>query len=301
MNDAELIPRDVRARLGTLRLLPRGAAGGDGVGQHGSRSRGAGLEFAQYRGYEPGDEPRRIDWKLYARSDRHFVREAERDSPLTAWIVLDASASMNQADGAHPGYAKLDAARQLAACTIEVALRQGDRFGLVAVSGADVRRVPTAAGPRQRDRCLVELGRLRGAGAWPEEAALRAALERVAPGELVLLVSDFFDAPIADLATRLARARRDVLTIQLISTEERAFPFRGGHRFRDPETGRERRVDAGAVRGDFLERFGAARERLARRFAALGIRHASHVLDEPVDGALRRVFAATATQVGNAQ
>lgn len=76
------IPADVRSRLKALRLLRR-AAGAQGIGQHASRSRGAGLEFAQYRAYEPGDELRQIDWKLYARSDRFFVRESERESPVT--------------------------------------------------------------------------------------------------------------------------------------------------------------------------------------------------------------------------
>ncbi|PZQ21436.1 MAG: DUF58 domain-containing protein, partial [Stenotrophomonas acidaminiphila] len=95
----DLIPADVRSRLKDLRLTARRAIGAQGIGVHHSRSRGAGLEFAQYRAYEPGDELRQIDWKLYARSDRFFVREAERESPLTVWIVLDATASMNQRDG----------------------------------------------------------------------------------------------------------------------------------------------------------------------------------------------------------
>ncbi|WP_155518724.1 DUF58 domain-containing protein, partial [Xanthomonas euvesicatoria] len=73
-----LIPSDVRSRLRGLQLRARHAQGAHGIGQHASRSRGAGLEFAQYRAYEPGDALRQIDWKLYARSDRFFVREAER-------------------------------------------------------------------------------------------------------------------------------------------------------------------------------------------------------------------------------
>ena len=93
MPDA-LIPPEVRARLPELRLGARRAVGYRGIGLHRSRSRGAGLEFAQYRAYEPGDEPRQIDWKLYARSDRFFVREAERESPLAVWLLVDASASM---------------------------------------------------------------------------------------------------------------------------------------------------------------------------------------------------------------
>jgi hypothetical protein len=130
-----LIPPDVRARLKDLRLRARHGAGGDGLGQHASKSRGAGLEFVQYRAYEPGDEPRRIDWKLFARSDRYFVRESERDSPLTLWLVVDATASMAQADTVRPQWRKIDAAKTLAACAIQLALQQGDRFGLIALDG----------------------------------------------------------------------------------------------------------------------------------------------------------------------
>jgi len=293
-----LIPPDLRARLRDLRLTARSGAGGDGLGQHASRSRGAGLEFAQYRAYEPGDELRRIDWKLYARSDRYFVREAERDSPLTAWAVVDASASMRQADAARAGFCKLDAAKILAACLFELALRQGDRFGLIALAGNAPVFVPAGTGPRQRDRCLLELARLGAAGGWPEESALRPLWERVQPPAVVAVLSDFFDDAAVELALRLAAARREVLTVQLLSAEERDFPFAGGHRFRDPESGTERRVEAAAVRKDYLERFAAARAGLARRFAAAGVRHAEHVLDRPLDEPLRVFFAPGAARTG---
>src|SRR6188768_2291727 len=89
----DALPPDVRARLRGLRLYARRARASGGLGQHLSRSRGAGIEFSQYRPYEQGDEPRRIDWKLYARSDRHYVRESERDSAHTLWLLVDATAS----------------------------------------------------------------------------------------------------------------------------------------------------------------------------------------------------------------
>ncbi|MBA8883584.1 DUF58 domain-containing protein [Dokdonella fugitiva] len=301
MTTPVLVPADVRARLRELRLALRSHAGGDGLGQHSSRSRGAGLEFAQYRAYEPGDEPRRIDWKLYARSDRFFVREAERDSPLTAWIIVDASASMRQADRAQPGRSKLDAAKTLAACVIELALRQGDRFGLVVLGGDAPRVVPAGGGARQRDRCVLELVQCRPAGAWPGEASARTLWERVAPSSLVVLLSDFFDEAAVLLAERLASARREVASIQLIGADERDFPFEGGHRFVDPESPAERRVEAGRARADFLARFAAARAELARRLTARGIRHAEYVLDEPADLPLRRLFGARASDpVGEA-
>lgn len=286
----DLIPPDVRARLRGLHLFARGNAGGDGLGQHASRSRGAGLEFAQYRAYEPGDEPRRIDWKLYARSDRYFVREAERDSPLTAWLIIDATASMRQADIARPDVSKLDAAKAIAACAIELALRQGDRFGLIALGGSTQLLVPAGAGPRQRDRCLLELARINAAGSWPGIASQRPLRERIARDALVVFLSDFFDDAAVELAELLALARREVLTVQILAGDERDFPFSGGQRFLDPESGIERRVDANAVRQDFLERFGAARANLARDFTARGIRHVEHVLGEPSDAPLQRFF-----------
>jgi uncharacterized protein (DUF58 family) len=293
MSVPALIPADVRARLRDLRLAQRSHAGGDGLGQHSSRSRGAGLEFAQYRAYEPGDEPRRIDWKLYGRSDRYFVREAERDSPLTAWIVVDATASMRHADAADRARSKLDAARTLAACVIELALRQGDRFGLVVLGGDAPRAVPAGAGARHRDRCVLELLQCRPGGPWPGESAVRPLWERIAPASLVVLLSDFFDDATVALAERLASARRDVASVQIVGADERDFPFRGSHRFVDPESPAERRVDAARARDDFLRRFAAARAQLARRFAALGIRHAGYVLDQPVDRPLRALFGAS--------
>jgi len=288
---ATLIPPDVRARLRDLRIASRRSAGGDGLGQHASRSRGAGLEFAQYRAYEPGDEPRRIDWKLYARSDRYFVREAERDSPLDLWLLLDATASMRQADQARPGYAKFDALRGLVACVIDIALRQGDRFGVVVIGGAMPLAIPLGSDARHRDRCLLELSRVQAAGTWPQEQALHAAAARIAAHSLVLMLSDFFDAAAFELARRLAGAGREVLTLQMLAADERDFPFAGGHRFLDPESAEQRRVEAAAVRDDFRARFSAARETLAANAAALGIRHAAHVIDEALDAPLRTLFA----------
>ena len=296
MPGRDLIPPDVRARLRTLRLAGRRAAGGDGFGLHRSRSRGAGLEFAQYRAYEPGDEPRQVDWKLYARSDRFFVREAERDSPLTAWVLVDATASMGQSDAARTDYSRLDAARALAACVLELAVRQGDRFGVAAIGGDGLRLVPAGAGPRHRDRCLHELRGVRAGGAWPAEAALRPLWERIGAGQLALLLSDDFDDGAVTLMERLSAARSEGLNVQLLTVGERDFPFRGGHRFVDPETGAERVGDGEATRDRFLQRFAEARRQLDARLAAAGVRRAEFVLDEPLDQPLRRLFAPVAAE-----
>lgn len=287
---ADFIPPQVRARLKDLRLTSRRAVGLQGIGLHHSRSRGAGLEFAQYRAYEPGDELRQVDWKLYARSDRFFVREAERESPLAVWVLIDATASMAQEDAARPGWSRLSAAKGLAACIAELALRQGDRFGLVALHGDGVRLVAPGGGVRQRDRVLLELHGLSARGRWPAPEQLRPLWERIGAGDLVVLLSDAFDEGAIEVATRLAAARREVAAIQILTAEERDFPFRGGHRFHDPETGEELLGDGAAMREDFLARFAAARRELQARLDASGIRHAQYVLDQALDLPLRRLF-----------
>ena len=286
----DLIPADVRSRLKDLRLTARRAIGAQGIGVHHSRRRGAGLEFAQYRAYEPGDELRQIDWKLYARSDRFFVREAERDSPLTVWIMLDATASMAQGDGARG--TRFDAARSLAACIAELALRQGDRFGLLVLHGDGVRLVAPGNGVRQRDQLLLALHGLRADGAFPAQERLGPVFERIGAGDLVLMLSDWFDDAMPALAERLAAARREVLAIQLLTADERDFPFTGGHRFRDPETGEELLGDAAALRADYLRRFADAQSVLDACLDAAGIRHARHYTDQPLDLPLRRLFGA---------
>lgn len=276
-----LIPSDVRSRLRGLQLRARHAQGAHGIGQHASRSRGAGLEFAQYRAYEPGDALRQIDWKLYARSDRFFVREAERESPLTLWLLLDATASAGQADHARPGGTRLQAMATLAACAAEIALQQGDQVGLFAVHGA---------GPRQRDRLWLALHGLRAGGRWPGMAAVRPLWERIATHALVLSIGDGFDEELNAALEKLAAARREVMQLQVLTRDERDFDFSGGHRFRDPETGEELLGDGAAMRAEYLQRFGAAQRAQQARWRAAGIAHALHHLDAAPDAALRQLF-----------
>jgi uncharacterized protein (DUF58 family) len=290
MSFPDLIPADVRARLKDLRLHARRISSGQGIGQHASRSRGAGMEFAQYRAYEPGDEPRQIDWKLYARSDKFFVRESERDSPLNVWILLDATASMAQFDAARPDWSRLQAAKSQAACIIELALRQGDRFGLIAVNNHRMSVVNAGYGLRHRDQCLLALNAVKAEGSWPEEAQCRPIWDRIAANALVILLSDTFDEGAVSLVERLSAARRDVLSIQLLTVEERDFPFKGGYRFRDTETNAELLTDAQETREQFIKKFAQTRKDLAIRLAASGIIHVEYVLDQPLDAPLRRLF-----------
>jgi uncharacterized protein (DUF58 family) len=284
------LPPDLRGRLRGLSLLPRGRAALASAGMHGSQNRGGGLEFAQYRAYERGDDLRRIDWKLYGRSDKFFVRDAERESPVNVWILIDASASMAQVDQARPGWSRFDAARRLAASLMEIALQQGDRFGVVVEGEQGPLVLAPNDGPRHRDRVRLALAPLAAGGVaqWERDVVLYG--ERLGVHDLVILLSDGFDEGCIAAAERLAASGRDVAMIRILTADERDFPFDGGYRFHDPESGAQLIGDGRALRRDFLKRFAEARAALDARLDGRGIRHVEHFMDEPADQPIRALF-----------
>lgn len=286
-----LIPPEIRARLKSLRISSRLTPNGQGLGLHAGRGRGAGLEFAQYRAYGQGDEPRSIDWKLFARSDRYFVRDATRDSPLTVWLVVDCSASMAQADPERPHHARIDTAKVLAACVAERAIAQGDSVGLITVGGATTQGLPAAPGARQRDRLLLLLAGLIADGRYGARAAPPLLSAQIAADALVVAIGDGFDDTLTAACERLAAARRDVRMIRILTVGETRFAFSGSQRFVDPESGRERTLDADGARDGFLSRFGEARRAHLQRLAKHGIACVEHRLDAPADAPLHALFA----------
>jgi uncharacterized protein (DUF58 family) len=284
------LPPDLRSRLQRLSLRPLRPAVLLGAGAHDSRNRGGGLEFAQYRAYERGDDLRRIDWKLYARSDKFFVRDAERESPVVLWLVIDASASMAQTDLARPHWSRLDAARRLTASLMEIALREGDRFGLIVERAAGPMVIGPGEGARHRDRLRSTLAPLAAEGIPDWSRDMGAIGPRIGPNDLTLILSDGFDEACVAVATRLAAAGRDIGLVQILTGDERDFPFAEGYRFNDPESGVQLVGDGPAMRRDFLTRFAEARTALAQHLAAHRVRHVEHFIDEPADRPLSALF-----------
>lgn len=222
-----------------LDLVVRHVLAGLGHGIHAGRERGAGVEFSEYRAYAPGDEWRRVDWKLLARADRYYVREAERDSHVAVWLVLDATASMAEPSRAIAGLTKLQYARVLLASVAAIAQRQGDAFGLVVCRGERADFLPAARGPRQLQRVLARLAGVEAGGVLPGADTLRASLHfSRAPG-VVFVASDFLDWPsaLSDALLRLRRMRHDVRALCLHTQAEVEAAFDPAPAYRDPEQG----------------------------------------------------------------
>jgi uncharacterized protein (DUF58 family) len=225
------------AQTSDLELIIRHVLAGLGHGMHAGRERGAGVEFSEYRAYAPGDEWRRVDWKLMARADRYYVREAERDSHVAIWLWLDATASMDEPSRSVEGLTKLEYARAMLACVAGIAQRQGDAFGLVVCSGGRVQFTQASRGPRQMHRVLAQLTKAKAEGGLPNTDALRASLHFARSPSLIFAVSDFLDWPSAqsDALLRLRRMRHDVRALCLQTQAERDASFALDQAWRDPE------------------------------------------------------------------
>ncbi|OON59959.1 hypothetical protein B0920_22060 [Massilia sp. KIM] len=225
------------AHTQNLDLVIRHVLAGLGHGIHAGRERGAGVEFSEYRAYAPGDEWRRVDWKLLARADRYFVREAERDSHVAVWLVLDASSSMQEPSRAIEGVDKLTYARTLLGCVAAIAQRQGDAFGLVVVGDGKVQYTPAARGPRQLQRVLLQLSRTQPAGALPDADTLRASLHFARSPSAIFAASDLLDwpSPLSQALVRLRQMRHDVRVLGLQTQAEVEAGFSSAFAYRDPE------------------------------------------------------------------
>ena len=272
--------------LRNLPLAARQAAEGFLAGAHASRRHGAGMEFSQYRPYQPGDDLRRLDWRLAARSDRYYLRESEVDTGLTVHLLLDASASMNHRDA--NGLTKFDYARLLLGALAYLAHQQGDAVGLTILSPAGLRRLPPRADARQLPRLYHALETAEAAGAFPDAAAL-APLTARRQRALTVCVSDLYedDGEINRLLTRLRAVSGDVLLLHLMASNELNFSHRGTVTLRDLETGQTLQIDADQQRPAYqqeLQAWLAATAQAARR---QGFDY--HLLNttEPLDGALR--------------
>ncbi len=277
------------AALGDLELIARVVVDGLGDGTHRSRTAGPGLEFSQYRSYQPGDDLRRLDWKLLARSDRYFVREAETDAGIALHLVLDATASMAYAE---QGVSKLVYARYAAAALATIAHRQGDAIGLTAVSDADAVVLPPARGPRQYQRVLRALDGLTPRGAWPAWPRFEGLAARRTARGITMLLSDLDERSdeVELAARRLAALGDDVRLLHVIGPAEATLDFHGALTFEEYETGARVELDPDAARARYLAARDAwlrtVRDGLERR----GVLYAELRLDEPVAAGLRRAL-----------
>ncbi|HWP56436.1 MAG TPA: DUF58 domain-containing protein [Candidatus Acidoferrales bacterium] len=233
-NDRSYFDPLVLARISSLALRARWVVEGIMSGIHRSRSKGFSVEFEEHREYSPGDEIRRIDWKALGKFDRYFIKEYEDETNLRAYLILDASASM---DYASSGLTKFAYGATLVASLAYLVLRQQDAAGLVTFSS----RIDAFIPPKASRGYFMEIVRALEARAPQGETAIGNILEEVAGKVtrrgLVVLISDLLDEPEAILkGLRLFRFKgNDVIVFHLLDQAELELPFEGNLLFEDIE------------------------------------------------------------------
>ena len=277
------------ARVKNLPLIAKTVADGFLHGLQQSHQRGVGIEFSQYRAYEPGDPLSRIDWKLFARSDRYFVREAERESEIAMWFVLDASASMNLASESRPGaWTKFEYARHLLATLSYIGQQQGDHVGMLALSGDQQQLLPPASGERHWHRLLKQLIAIKSGECFPDPGQIKSAIQRVQKTGLVFIISDFYQVSdeLNEFIRQVSAGRTEVVAMQLQSNDELTFPYKGAIRFEDLETGEHVLVSAKSARETWLGSLAAHQRELESFLQRQRVTLNQINIDEPMDQAL---------------
>ncbi|HWV57873.1 MAG TPA: DUF58 domain-containing protein [Longimicrobiales bacterium] len=211
-----LLPASLLQKLGRTRLNPLRAVASTGVGERRSRALGSGLEFADHRAYEFGDDTRHLDPHLYARLGRPYIRQYIAGQQLSVTVLIDASASM-----AFGSPTKLWMASALAAGLAYAGLAGGDRVLVGAFSGGRVHWHPRIQGTRAVPALLAWLERLRGAGTTDLRREVRASLARMGSTEgMTFLISDWFVDGVGDALAALRSASQEVVAVQVLAPEE---------------------------------------------------------------------------------
>ena len=275
----------VVARLGTLELKARTIVEGFLSGLHRSPFKGFSVEFAEYRQYIPGDDLSTIDWKVYARSDRHYVKKYEDETNLDCHLMIDVSGSM--AYGSR-GVTKFDYAACLVASLAYLMNRQRDAVGLMAFDQRIVGMLPASARSGHLRSLLVALERLRPAAATDVSRPLHQLADSLSKRGLVVLVSDLLDDPDAVIRglKHFRHRGTDVIVFQVLDPDELEFPFDRATRFEDLETSEEVMAVPGLVREHYLREIQGLIDRYRRELGAAGIDYQLLRTTDPLEIAL---------------
>jgi uncharacterized protein (DUF58 family) len=225
----------VCARLSRQQIGTRLPMVGNVTGHHKSPHNGSSVEFSQYRKYVPGDDIRRLDWRVYAKTDRFYIKEFEADTNLRCYCVLDVSASMGFTGA---GESKFDYARKLIATLAYLFVQQGDGAGLVCLGEKKLHDIPPKRTPAHLQNVFHTLETVQPLGGTALVRTLHDMAEQVRQRALVIIFSDFFAEvePLLDCLQHLRFQKHDLVLFQLLDRQELDFPFDRPIRFVDLES-----------------------------------------------------------------
>jgi uncharacterized protein (DUF58 family) len=273
----------VLARIDRLDLLARTVVDGFVSGLHQSPHLGVSMDFAEHRAYMPGDDIRRIDWRVYGRTDRLYVKEFEAETNANVSILMDISASM---DYGSQGITKLDYSRYLAASLAYFSYHQRDRVGLTTFDKDVVTQVPPTG--RRLDTILHSIDRITPGGPGELELPLRRIAESLRRRSILILLSDLYETPegVVRAINRLRLRGNDLIVFHLLDPTEVEFSFEDATQFEDLETGERIPVVPTRVREGYRGLMQEHAAELNRRMGENRIDYCLIETSKPLDHAL---------------
>ena len=283
---SELPDHHILMAIKDLTLAARRTIDGFMAGINKSKVKGPGLEFSQYRSYQPGDDLRWLDWKRYARTDRYYIRESEIETSISVRLLVDASASMAHRDG---DFSKLDYARYLAASLAWLANQQGDALGLYFFKDGQAAAFPSRKDPQHLARIFHQLESLQPGGVIGDPVSYKHIFTGEQKRELLIFITDMYETSgeISRMLELLASLRHEILVFHIMGRNELLGDYGTWTEVEDLETGR--RMSVGAGNGDEGYRERMQRWLAAVRMQLLDRQVVYHLLrmDQPLDQALR--------------
>jgi uncharacterized protein (DUF58 family) len=276
-----------------LSLMAKTTIDGFMSGANESTIRGAGMEFSQYRTYMPGDDLRQMDWKMYARSDRYYIRESETETNISVRLLVDASASMDHQDS---GYSKMDYARYVAACLAYLGNMQGDAVGLYMMKEEGIFSLAARQGYQNLNRLFHELEEAGPQGKFTHPIHYKDIYAGGRNRELLIFITDMYQEhnEIYALLDLLGALRHEIIVLHLMGHNEMELDYAGYTTLEDLETGASIQVDADKAKKAYKEQLDEHLKKVKDEVLNRRMYYRLLTMDEPVDAALRDFLHARA-------
>lgn len=292
---------EVLARINGLDLKARLIVEGFVSGLHRSPYHGFSVEFAEHREYVPGDDLRHVDWKVFGKSDRYYLKQFEEETNFACWFLIDSSGSMSyRSDGA--AMSKLEYAKHLAAALAYLVIQQQDAAGLVTFSNEADEFIRPSSQPSHLRQLLHIADQLNPGGETSLGPLLHDLAERIRRRGLVIIFSDFFDDPESlMLGLKHFRHRRhDVSLMHIVDPAEQDFPFEEPTLFKDLEVTQESMSEPRSLRRAYQREFEAFLTEMRHRSRDLGMQYTFVRTDMRLDVALSSFLQTRSRVVGHA-
>ncbi|MEO6915177.1 MAG: DUF58 domain-containing protein [Chitinophagaceae bacterium] len=283
---SKLLDPKVLIAIKDLSLAAKTTIDGFMEGINKSVIKGPGMEFSQYRSYQPGDDLRSLDWKMFARSDRYYIRESEVETSISVRFLIDASNSMNHEDG---GYTKIEYAKYLAASLAYLSSLQGDAVGLYVMQKGNVFSLSSKRDKQHLSRFFYFLETIKPSGNFVEPVQYKNIFNSNTRRELLIFITDFYEQhdEIMQMLYSLVSLKHEIVVFTLLGRNEQDLDYSGYTKLEDLETGETVSIGEGAAKKLYQQQLEDRLTLIRKQMLNKNIFHRVLTMDEPLDKALR--------------